>query len=88
MVCSLVRLLQGTTSFTYANAPSGTHKYQVSVFYENGESPLSEASVVTGIHSIHVGEGDVAPSYNLSGQRVSSAYRGVVISNGCKVLRR
>lgn len=78
----------GTTSFTYANAPSGTHKYQVSVVYENGESPLSEASVATGIHSIHVGEGDAAPSYNLSGQRVGSAYRGVVISNGQKVLRR
>ena len=80
---------EGSTSFTFADAQSGEHKYQVSVAYENGESPLSSAAVTTGIHSVHA-DGDNASEqrYNISGQRVGSSYRGVVISNGCKVLRR
>lgn len=79
----------GSTSFTYTGAISGTHKYQVSVVYENGESPLSAASVATGIHSIHA-DGDNASGqyYNLSGERVGTGYRGVVIRNGHKLIKK
>ena len=79
----------GSTSFTFADAQSGEHKYQVSVVYENGESPLSSSAVATGIHSVHAdGDNASAQRYNLSGQRVGSPYRGVVISNGRKILRK
>lgn len=44
----------------------------------------------TGINDMHVnGNGNTdAPRYNLSGQRVDDSYRGVIISNGKKMVKR
>ena len=42
----------------------------------------------TGITSVDAGNDADAPAYNLSGQRVDSSYRGVVIQNGKKTLRK
>lgn len=80
----------GSTSFTYTNAPAGSHKYQVTVVYENGESPLSAAAIATGIHSIYSDNADDAnaPRFNLAGQRVGNNYRGVVIRNGHKTIQK
>lgn len=47
-------------------------------------------NVVTGINSVKNGEAKSqnAPMYNLRGQRVGNSYRGVVIKNGRKTIRR
>ncbi|MBP3726524.1 MAG: hypothetical protein J6I60_04835 [Bacteroidaceae bacterium] len=44
----------------------------------------------TGINDVHVnGNGNAnTPRYNLSGQRVDDSYRGIVISNGKKMMKR
>ena len=36
---------------------------------------------------VTVGENGAQPAYNLAGQRVSDSYKGVVITNGKKVVR-
>ena len=42
----------------------------------------------TGINAVREKTREAAPSYNLSGQRVDSHYRGVVIRNGKKQIQR
>jgi hypothetical protein len=45
----------------------------------------------TGIESIHNSQFTIhtdAPMYNMSGQRVSESYKGIVIVNGRKVVRK
>lgn len=44
----------------------------------------------TGINDMHVNDNGNAdtPRYNLSGQRVDDSYRGIVISNGKKMVKR
>ena len=42
----------------------------------------------TGINAVTAKTREAAPSYNLSGQRVDSHYRGVVIRNGKKQIQR
>lgn len=44
-------------------------------------------STTTGISSISAEASDAAV-YNLSGQKVSSSYKGVVIKNGIKVIQK
>jgi uncharacterized repeat protein (TIGR02543 family) len=53
------------------------------IIYDDGET--------TGIESIHNSQFTIhtdAPMYNLSGQRVSESYKGIVIVNGRKVIRK
>ena len=45
-------------------------------------------TVPTGINTLSADSEPDAPLYNLSGQRVSSDYRGIVIKNGKKTLKR
>lgn len=47
-----------------------------------------EKSPSTGIHEVGQDNGDAQPAYNLGGQRVSNAYRGLVIMNGRKYVVR
>lgn len=55
---------------------------------EIANSYIVELNGVTAIHSVKtVVADDDAPVYNLSGQRVSRSYKGVVIKNGKKVLQ-
>lgn len=61
-------------------------------FYEiaNGSMYSTSNAVVNDISDIKTGKADDgnAPLYNLAGQRVSKEYRGVVIKNGKKILKR
>lgn len=52
--------------------------------------PFSEAGDVTGITGVttDIEKGKRQGTYNLSGQRVSDQYRGIVIQDGKKVLRK
>jgi hypothetical protein len=50
-----------------------------------------ESSIATGIESVVNGKQSTvshAPMFNLQGQRVNDSYRGVVIQNGQKVLKK
>lgn len=47
-----------------------------------------DGSVVTGIEAVAVDAAVDAPAYNLAGQRVGKSYKGVVIVNGKKVIRK
>lgn len=58
-------------------------------YLENVSSSLtlSTSDTETGISSISAENSDAA-AYNLSGQKVSSSYKGVVIKNGVKVIQK
>ena len=49
---------------------------------------MSDAGIPTFVADVKGDDGQEAPAYNLSGQRVGSSYRGVVIQNGKKTLRK
>ena len=52
---------------------------------------IRSASETTGINSIENGQLTIdngAPAYNLSGQRVDASYKGIVIQNGRKLIKR
>lgn len=88
------KYLATVASPAYTDNDGGDHEYNVTVVYNSGESGLSNTASTkasTGIRAITDATASgfgTAPVYNLSGQRVGSSYRGVVISNGRKVLRR
>lgn len=88
------KYLATVASPAYTDNDGGNHEYNVTVVYNSGESGLSNTASTkasTGIRAITDATASgfgTAPVYNLSGQRVGSSYRGVVISNGRKVLRR
>lgn len=42
----------------------------------------------TGISNITTSEVDNAPAYNLAGQKVNAAYKGIVIKNGKKMIKK
>ena len=42
----------------------------------------------TGISNITTSEADNAPAYNLAGQKVNAAYKGIVIKNGKKMIKK
>jgi arabinan endo-1,5-alpha-L-arabinosidase len=68
---------------TLSSAPS-----TLTLFFVN-EGSYIDGSSLTGIEKIVVNSRKNCPySYNLSGQRVSKNYRGVVIRNGKKVLQK
>ncbi|KXB39553.1 hypothetical protein HMPREF1870_01935 [Bacteroidales bacterium KA00344] len=46
------------------------------------------APVTTGIGAMQLDENDNAPVYNVSGQRVGAAYKGLVIKNGKKYIQK
>ena len=50
-----------------------------------------ESSIATGIESVNNGKQATvshAPMFNLQGQRVNDSYKGVVIQNGRKMLKK
>lgn len=42
----------------------------------------------TGISNITTSAADNAPAYNLAGQKVNAAYKGIVIKNGKKMIKK
>lgn len=72
-------------SYTKTLSPSPS---KLTLFFVN-EGSYIDGSSLTGIEKIVVNSRKNCPySYNLSGQRVSKNYRGVVIRNGKKVLQK
>lgn len=62
-------------------------------FYEklemaSGNHIYSLNGVVSGVDNITVDENVDAPAYNVAGQRVNDAYKGIVVKNGKKYLNK
>ena len=83
------------TSYVFSNLAAGTYAYTVSGQGPEGTSLPSEPVVVEveaspdAISSPKNADSIASgPAYSLSGQRVSPAYRGLVIKAGRKVLQR
>ena len=80
-----------TNSYVDVTSEEGNNEYAVSVVYNRGESELSNVySTATGIEELLRNKPAVSDDaeYNLSGQRVGSSYRGIVIRNGKKLIRK
>lgn len=70
--------LAGTRAYI---APNGTTPAKIGNLIIDGET-------VTGIDGITTTDNDTAPIYNLSGQRVNKAVKGVYIQNGKKFIKK
>lgn len=80
----------GSTTWTDNGAGSESHTYYITAVYSEGESPLSNpTSLATGITGVKGNTETVKDStlYNLSGQRVPSSYRGVIVRKGKKIVQ-
>lgn len=88
----IATVLAPATTYTDAVAPAGTHSYNVTAVYSEGESGLSNdaSTTTTGINGVTVDDEDAKnqPSYNLSGQRINNGYRGIIIRNGKKYMNK
>ena len=62
-----------------ASAVGGSNAKELRFVFENEE---------TGIHSINVNDNDNENMYNLNGVRVNDGYKGIVIVNGKKVIKK
>lgn len=60
----------------------------VTLFNGKPQVQPTTAPVTTGINGVEAVEGDNAPVYNVSGQRVGAAYKGLVIKNGKKYIQK
>lgn len=83
--------LATVSSPEYDDHEGGDHDYNVTVVYNSGESALSNTATTkssTGITTPIATNNAGHTLYNLSGQRVGSSYRGVVISNGRKFVKK
>lgn len=58
------------------------------IFKTNYQIYPIEVATTEGIKSITADEDANAPAYNLAGQRVDNAYKGVVIKNGKKTIKK
>lgn len=56
----------------------------------NGKAQIQpiSAPIATGVHGVKVAHESESPAYNMAGQRVGAAYKGVVIQNGKKFVRK
>ncbi len=87
--------IQGSTLLGSDIVPVTT-EFTVKVYTEQGESVWSgykqnnsAAFIIDGsshVDGLEADAGQSAPRYNLSGQRVSANYKGIVVSNGRKVV--
>lgn len=60
----------------------------ITLFKGNYQIQPITAPVTTGIGAVQLDENGNAPVYNVSGQRVGAAYKGLVIKNGKKYIRK
>ena len=79
------------TSFEHPTGAfaSGLHTYHVTAVYAEGESPLSNAApvaVISGIDDVQRSTSNTQRFYNLNGQQLKNAQKGVLIHNGSKML--
>ena len=88
-VCRDGQVIDFTTVPTYTATETGTYSIRAA----NEMGGLSEASIAievstTGVADIRREASASQPKYNLSGQRVTGSYRGIVVSNGRKVVTK
>lgn len=83
----LVAELPGT-AVSYS-APLGT-EYSITAVYEGGleSEPVTVSFDPDGINSVAADAATAAPRFNLSGQRISSNYRGVFVTKGKKMVKK
>lgn len=70
---------------------AGEHRNVVgilSVFNGKAQIQPVSAPIATGVHGVRVAHESDAPAYNMAGQRVGADYKGVVIQNGKKFVRK
>lgn len=70
---------------------AGEHRNVVgilSVFNGKAQIQPVSAPIATGVHGVKVAHESDAPAYNMAGQRVGADYKGVVIQNGKKFVRK
>lgn len=60
----------------------------LSVFKGKAQIQPISAPIATGVHGVKVAHESDAPTYNMAGQRVGAGYKGVVIQNGKKFVRK
>lgn len=60
----------------------------VTLFNNNAQITITELPVVTAISNVTANDTKNAVRYNLAGQRVGENYKGIVIENGKKVVRK
>ena len=69
----------------------GEHQDIVGILsVHNGKAQIQpiSAPIATGVHGVKVAHESDAPAYNMAGQRVGAGYKGVVIQNGKKFVRK
>ena len=70
--------------------PIASKPSSVNLFFVNEKSYIDGSNVSTGISSVKAG-GNISSygrTYNISGQRVGSGYKGLVIKNGKKIIMK
>lgn len=87
------KYLATVTTPAYTDSEGGDHDYNVSVVYNSGEGALSNTATTKSATAITTVISSPATTganvlYNLSGERVGSDYRGVVIQNGHKFIKK
>ncbi len=85
----LVQTIEGENNTSYIDSEAGEGGiYTVTALYEEGESNLSDPkTITTGMDDIITSDirtDNDGYRYNISGQRVSDSYKGIVIRNGKK----
>lgn len=78
---------------TYGNIPAGTYIQFVVASNKTTECYLDDvafafSSSETGISTINASAANTEASYNLAGQKVGNSYRGLVIRNGRKHIKK
>ena len=89
-VCKDGKVVGFTTEETYT-IDDATAKWSVRSANEMGglSEPSADATYTTGIHAVKAAiERDEKVIYNLAGQRVDAAYKGLVIRDGVKMMQK
>lgn len=78
-----------TPTYNISGLSTGTHTIGIEAVYNSGKSKIVTYTIntTTGLNSISAEKSSYA-KYNLNGQRVNNQYRGIIISNGHKFIRR
>lgn len=77
-----------SVTYTVNTDVSIDHEYSITAVYANGaeSEPVSLSGHATGIGRITVDGAAAGIRYNMAGQRVNNTYKGIVISNGSKMV--
>lgn len=81
-----------TPHYTLTGMSAGEHTIGIEAVYTSGKSEITTyvINTATGINSVSIDKflDNNAPAYNIAGQRVGKDYKGLVIVNGMKFVRK